>query len=95
MNYLCRNGHPVKHSAEAGLDCPKCKANEKRRRAQARASWVTRCAARIRGLSGLSVAMATREAQTLADGQEQLHGVSALAWQSPEAVAEEQEADNA
>lgn len=30
--YLCRNGHIVRQSWRAGLDCSRCKANDQRRR---------------------------------------------------------------
>ena len=42
MSYLCRNGHLVKYNHQAGLDCSKCRANERRRVERARASGV-RC----------------------------------------------------
>jgi len=38
MSYLCRNGHLVTNNWQAGLDCSKCKANDRRRAARATAN---------------------------------------------------------
>jgi hypothetical protein len=51
--------------------------------------WVHRCAKRLTALSDRTWNWALRDAATLADYQAEANGESAIAWATPESVADQ------
>lgn len=58
-----------------------------------RATWIKRCAARLRAVDGCEPWFADLRAETLSGEQAELYGESGMAWDSPENAADRDVAD--